>query len=97
MATMMDVAALARCSHQTVSRVINGKSARPDTIRRVRYAVAALGYEPNFAAQGLARRDSSDVEVVYIDQQTDLYVLVATIAALESDGTAFRVTTRQQF
>lgn len=96
MTTIMDVAALAHCSHQTVSRVINGKSARPDTVRRVRYAVAALGYEPNAAARRLASGDSGDREhlvVVRISNDSNLRMLVELVGALERDGTAFRVTT----
>jgi len=54
-ATMADVAALARVSHQTVSRVVNGDSGvRPTTAQRVNEAIRELGYRRNIAARLLA-------------------------------------------
>jgi len=53
-AAMKDVARLARVSHQTVSRVINGSTqVRPDTRMRVLAAMRTLGYRPNSAARAL--------------------------------------------
>jgi DNA-binding LacI/PurR family transcriptional regulator len=52
---MADVAALARVSHQTVSRVVNGDSrVRPSTAQRVNEAIRELGYRRNIAAHRLA-------------------------------------------
>ncbi len=53
--TIHDVARLARVSISTVSHVINGKHdrMRPDTLERVRQAIAALGYAPNLMAREL--------------------------------------------
>jgi len=53
-ATVQDVARLAGVSAMTVSRALNvpGK-VTPDTLRRVREAVDALGYVPNAMASGL--------------------------------------------
>jgi len=49
-----DVGRLAGVSGRTVSRVINGEtSIRPDTLARVRAAMAALEFEPNMAARSL--------------------------------------------
>lgn len=51
---MHEVGRLAGVSGRTVSRVINGEpSIRPDTVERVRAAMAALDFEPNMAARAL--------------------------------------------
>jgi DNA-binding LacI/PurR family transcriptional regulator len=64
-ATMADVAALARVSHQTVSRVVNGDSrVRPATAQRVNEAIRELGYRRNIAARLLASSRSRTVGVV---------------------------------
>lgn len=57
-ATMKDVAALARVSLKTVSRVINNESTvNAELAARVRQAVEQLRYQPNFGASALRRRD----------------------------------------
>jgi LacI family transcriptional regulator len=54
--TMRDVAALARVSLPTVSRVMNGEtSVAPELAARVRGAAAALDYRPNLTARNLRR------------------------------------------
>jgi DNA-binding LacI/PurR family transcriptional regulator len=54
--TIRDVAAQARVSHQTVSRVINdSQRVRPATRARVETAIAELGYRPNAIARFMAR------------------------------------------
>lgn len=53
-ATVHDVARLAECSAQTVSRVVNGSDkVRPDTRERVLAAIAQLDYHPNVWARKL--------------------------------------------
>jgi DNA-binding LacI/PurR family transcriptional regulator len=55
--TLSDVASLAGVSRATASRVINDVPAvSADARRRVRRAVAVLGYVPDEAAVALARR-----------------------------------------
>jgi LacI family transcriptional regulator len=55
---MRDVAALARVSLKTASRVINGDpTVGADLADRVHRAAAALEYRPNLAARSLRRRD----------------------------------------
>src|SRR5580658_1696618 len=55
--TIRDVAAAARVSAGTVSRVINGKQDVADELRRrVLTAVSELGYRPNGAARSLRTR-----------------------------------------
>ncbi len=65
--TMMDVAALAGVSHQTVSRVVNGNGpVSPDTRRRVEAAIGTLGFAPSAAAKALASGRPASVGVVSI-------------------------------
>src|SRR5438445_2990270 len=57
-ATMRDVAALARVSLKTVSRVVNGApTVDADLADRVRRAVAQLNYRHNMTASNLRRGD----------------------------------------
>lgn len=62
---MRDVAALARVSHQTVSRVINGVGiVAPDTRERVLEAISSLGYRPNFTARALVTQRSGLLGII---------------------------------
>jgi DNA-binding LacI/PurR family transcriptional regulator len=62
---MTDVARLAGVSHQTVSRVVNGRgSVKPETRLRVEQAIRQLGYRPNSAARALATRRSATIGVI---------------------------------
>ncbi|MFC3898514.1 LacI family DNA-binding transcriptional regulator [Lentzea rhizosphaerae] len=68
--TMRDVAALAKVSTKTVSRVINGlPGAGQEVVDRVRAAARTLGYRPNLAASGLRRSDkrSATIGVLFED------------------------------
>ena len=65
-ATITDVASRAGVSIKTVSRVMNGEpNVRSATRERVREAAAALGYEPNPAARGLASRRTFSLGLLY--------------------------------
>jgi LacI family transcriptional regulator len=69
-ATMKDVAALARVSLKTVSRVINDEpTVNPELAERVRRAATQLQYEPNVGASALRRTDrrSSQIAVLLQD------------------------------
>ncbi len=58
-ATLADVAAAAQVSRQTVSNVLNAPHrVRTGTRQRVEEAIAALGYQPNRAAQALRAQAS---------------------------------------
>ena len=62
---MADVARLAGVSHQTVSRVINGRdNLRPATREKVEQAILQLGYRPNSAARALVTRRSATIGVI---------------------------------
>lgn len=68
--TMRDVAALARVSTKTVSRVVNDlPGAGPEVVERVRAAARALGYRPNLTASSLRRADrrSATIGVLFED------------------------------
>lgn len=57
--TLADVAAHAKVSRQTVSNALNNPDLlRPETLTRVRAAIAELGYTPNRAARNLRTRTS---------------------------------------
>jgi LacI family transcriptional regulator len=58
--TLADVAERAGVSRQTVSNALNNPDLlRPDTLERVRTAIAEMGYSPNRAARNLRTRTSS--------------------------------------
>lgn len=61
--TVVEVAHRAGVSIASVSRVLNGKSSRPDTEERVRAAVAELGYVPD--ATGRALKLGSSLQVAF--------------------------------
>lgn len=64
-ATNRDVAALARVSVATVSAVVNGtRYVSPETTKRVRAAIAELGYRPNRLARSLSTRTTRLVGLV---------------------------------
>lgn len=83
--SIVDVAAVAGVSRQTVSRVINGS---PDvaaaTRARVRSAIAALGYRPNNTARALASQRTRTIAVVagglWRPRAVDMFAAVSATA-----------------
>lgn len=75
--TIVDVAKLAGVSPGTVSRVLNHANVPSDTRRRVRAAVAELGYVPNHAARALKRRATDQIALVVPDIGNPVYVQMA--------------------
>jgi LacI family transcriptional regulator len=64
--TIDDVAALAKVSPMTVSRVVNGHAKVRDATReRVMEAVRELGYIPNLAASSLAAAQDARIALIY--------------------------------
>lgn len=60
MATISDIARHARVSKATISRVLNNKpDVAPETVERVRAAIAELGYVPSAQAVSLAKGHAS--------------------------------------
>ncbi|PNG24061.1 LacI family DNA-binding transcriptional regulator [Streptomyces cahuitamycinicus] len=63
--TILDVAAHAGVSHQTVSRFLRGNGGmKPQTVARIEQAVADLDYRPNLVARSMRTRKSNRVTVV---------------------------------
>jgi DNA-binding LacI/PurR family transcriptional regulator len=90
--TMMDVAARAGVSHQTVSRVLSGAAAvSPDTAARVMAAIGDLGYRRNAAARALARRRSNAIGVVVAE--LGLFGPSSTVLGIDAAARAAGYTT----
>jgi LacI family transcriptional regulator len=67
-ATIRDVGRVARVSHQTVSRVINGEHGiTPRTRAKVDRAIAALGFRPSHIARSLVSRSTKTIGLVMGD------------------------------
>jgi len=77
--TMKDVAALARVSLSTVSRVVNGDPGRPDLARRIQDAIDLLGYERDHTASTLRRADraSASIGLLVADVGNPFFAAVA--------------------
>lgn len=75
--TIVDVARHAGVSPGTVSRVLNDVGGPPETRRRVRDAVATLGYVPNHAARSLKRQATEQIALVVPDIANPVYVQMA--------------------
>jgi DNA-binding LacI/PurR family transcriptional regulator len=86
---MVDVARLAGVSHQTVSRVLNNHpNVRVETARRVRAAIAELGYRPNTAARALVTGSTRTIGLVtsHINQYGPAQTLLGLEQAARSAG-----------
>jgi LacI family transcriptional regulator len=78
MATISDVAALARVSVATVSRALNGKeSVDPQLVARVRKAAAELGYHPNGLARSLRKRRTAVLALIISDVENPFFTAIA--------------------
>ncbi|UOE44219.1 LacI family DNA-binding transcriptional regulator [Agromyces larvae] len=88
-ATIADVAARAGVSQASVSRVLNGKpSVDPEIVRRVRRAVAELGYAPSMAARSLVHGRNQTVAMVVPDLGNPMFqgILEGVSVAAAVDG-----------
>ncbi len=88
--SIKDVAALAGVSIATVSRVANGvlNKASPETVARVRQAIAALDYRPTSAGRALRQRTSRLVAVLAANLANPAMAAIAASAevALRENG-----------
>jgi len=76
--TIRDVAALASVSHQTVSRVINGRDrVTPETRERVQAAIRKLEYRPSRLAQSLVTQKTHTIGLVVADITNPFFFEVA--------------------
>ena len=65
MATLSEVAQIAGVTTATVSNVLrNPGKVKPSTIKRVKAAIAQVGYRPNLMARALSEGKSSMVAIV---------------------------------
>jgi DNA-binding LacI/PurR family transcriptional regulator len=86
-ASILDVAAAAGVSYQTVSRVINGHpSVRPATRELVLAAIEQLGFRPNRAARVL--RGARARSVTVLARNTSLYGYQAALQGIEEAARA---------
>lgn len=76
-ATIVDVAARAGVSTATVSRVLNGKTVRPDLTAAVREAAKDLNYLPNRAARTLRRRLGEVIGLILPNIENPFYTSLA--------------------
>lgn len=86
---IMDVAAAAGVSHQTVSRVLNGSElVRDETRVRVEQTIAELGYRRNQAARALASLRSGRIGFIaaHLEQRGPAMLSVAMQEAARADG-----------
>jgi DNA-binding LacI/PurR family transcriptional regulator len=67
MATIRDVARLAKCSTATVSRFFNRKYVSSDAEQRIRAAIEVLAYSPNVAARNLKLKRSMILGMIIPD------------------------------
>lgn len=77
--TMKDVAALARVSIKTVSRVINGEAGvSPELVRRVLEAVDMVGYRLDLTASSLRRADrkTATIGLIFRDSSSPFFSAV---------------------
>jgi len=77
MATIYDVAELARVSPATVSRVFNGTNVSPEKIAAVRAAAEKLDFTPNRAARTLRRQSSEVIALVIPDIENPYFTEMA--------------------
>jgi len=91
-ATIKDVAAQAGVSYQTVSRVINNQPGVTDETRlKVKQAIEALDYRPNFAARALPRRRSFIIGLIVPYEADYLFRdphLLAQISGIDAEANA---------
>lgn len=83
-ASLADVAAASGVSISTVSRIANGVAGRaaPETVARVRHAMAELDYRADIAGRTLRQRQSRSVGVITANLSNP--VMTAVIASLEA-------------
>ena len=87
--SMIDVARLAGVAPITVSRVANGHpNVQEATRARVLEAMAAVGYQPNYAARALATGRFGTIGIITFTMATygNAQTIAATVAAAEEQG-----------
>jgi LacI family transcriptional regulator len=80
--TIVSIAARAGVSIASVSRVLNGRGARRDTVERVRRAAAELGYVPNAVARSL--KDGRTRQLTFAMPDIGNPVYVSMVRAIQT-------------
>ncbi|NNG20456.1 LacI family DNA-binding transcriptional regulator [Naumannella sp. ID2617S] len=88
---MKTVAERAGVSIASVSRVLNGLSARPETVARVEAAVAELRYAPAAAARSLKLGSSGQIACAFADIGNPVYVAMIDAIEREVAGAGLRL------
>lgn len=90
--TIADVAARARVSSASVSRVLNGnQTVDPDIVRHVRRAVADLGFRPNTVARSLVQGRTDTVAMVVPDLENPLFQSILKGVSIAAGADGYRV------
>ena len=88
MATIYDVAELAKVSISTVSKYINNKYIGPDKRERIKKAIEQINYTPNSTARKLRTCTSKEVAIILPNIQERIYneILATLNYKFQSDG-----------
>ena len=89
--TIETVAAAAGVSIATVSRVLNGLPARPETTRRVHQAVAEVGYVPNALGKSLKTSTTSQIAFAVADVGNPVYLAMVRAVQRVLRGHGYRL------
>lgn len=91
MATIYEVAALARVSTATVSRFFNGANVSPDTARRVQEAADALRFVPNRTACRLRSQTSELIALLIPDIENPFFTALARGVEDRAQGAGYSI------
>ncbi|MFG3255768.1 LacI family DNA-binding transcriptional regulator [Streptomyces sp. NPDC048172] len=89
--TIVSIAERAGVSIASVSRVLNGVGARPDTVRKVERAAAELGYVPNAVAQSLKGGRTKQLTFAMQDIGNPVYVTMVREIQAEARAAGYRL------
>ncbi|MEO3749926.1 LacI family DNA-binding transcriptional regulator [Streptomyces sp. B6B3] len=89
--TIVSIAARAGVSIASVSRVLNGQPARPDTVARVRRAADELGYVPNAVARSLKGGRTRQLTFAMPDIGNPVYVAMVRAIQAVTKAAGYRL------
>lgn len=89
--TIRSVAATAGVSPATVSRVLAGKTVRPEFAERVRAVVEELGYQPNSSAQDLAQGRTRTIGVSVPDLDNPFFTGILKGIGREAQAAGYQL------
>jgi LacI family transcriptional regulator len=89
--TIRAVATAAGVSPATVSRVLAGKTVRPESAERVRAVVEELGYQPNASAQDLAQGRTRTIGVSVPDLDNPFFTGILKGVGREAQAAGYQL------